>query len=59
VELIASIDASDVIEKILRHLNLWSKETSPAWAPPEPLIQDYTIEPVLKDCQWFDQAIAG
>lgn len=57
--LIALIDDNEVIERILRHLNLWPQEALPARAPPEPVIQDYILEPVLEDCQWFDKAIAG
>jgi hypothetical protein len=40
-------------------LDLWPKEAIPARAPPEPVIQDYTIEPVLEDYQFFGQAIIG
>ena len=67
--MVALIDDREVIEKILRHVNLWSEKALPARAPPEPIIQDYIIEPVLsatsgsalggEDCQWFDEAIAG
>ena len=39
------------IEKILRHLDLWPQEALSARAPPGPVIQDYVIEPILKDCQ--------
>ena len=59
MKLIALIDDNDVIEKILRHLNLRTQEALPARAPPEPIVQDYIIEPILDDYQWFDEAIAG
>ena len=59
MKLIALIDDNEVIEKILRHLNLWPQEALPARALPELIIQDYIIEPVLEDCHWFDEAVAG
>lgn len=59
MKMIALFDDNVVIEKILRHLDLWPENSLPARAPPEPVIQDYIIEPVLEDCQWFDEAIAG
>ena len=48
-KLIALIDDGEVIEKILRHLDLWPEESIPARAPPEPIIQDYIIEPFFDD----------
>ena len=59
MKMIALIDDHVVIEKVLRHLDLWPENSLPARAPPEPVIQDYIIEPVLEDCQRFDEAIAG
>ena len=57
--MVALIDDNDVIERILRHLDLWPKEALSARAPPKPVIQDYIYEPVLDDCEYFDEAIAG
>jgi len=72
MKLVALIDDNKVIEKILRHLDLWPQEALPARAPPKPVIQacpvpcsknsgtrDYILEPVLDDCEYFDKAIAG
>ena len=59
MRMVALIDDYEVIEKILRHLDLWPQETLPARAPPEPIIQDYVIEPVLDDLPFYDEAIAG
>lgn len=53
------IDDMEVIEKILRHLDLWPETSLPARAPPKPVIQDYVIEPVLNDCQYFHKAAVG
>ena len=52
--MVALIDDHEVIEKILRHLGLWPEEALPARAPPQPIIQDYTIEPVLDDLPFYD-----
>ena len=57
--MVALIDDHKVIEKILRHLDLWPEQTLPARAPPGPVIQDYTIEPVLDDLPFYEEAIAG
>jgi len=57
MRMVALIDDGEVIEKILRHLDLWPKEALPARAPPELVIQDYTIEPVLDDLPFYDEAI--
>lgn len=54
MRMIALIDDGEVIEKILRHLDLWPEEALPARAPPELVIQDYTIEPVLDDLPFYD-----
>ena len=51
MKLIALMDDKEVMEKILRHLDLWPQEALSARAPPGPVIQDYVIEPILKDCQ--------
>lgn len=59
MRLIALIDDHEVIEKILRHLDLWPEDVQPARGPPGPIVQDYIIEPILEDCQWFEEAIAG
>jgi hypothetical protein len=59
MRMIALIDDGEVIEKILRHLDLWPEEALPARAPPKPIIQDYTIEPVLDDLPFYDEAVAG
>ena len=47
--MIALIDDSAVIEKILRHLDLWPENAIPARAPPEPIMRDYVIEPFFDD----------
>lgn len=60
MKLIALIDDNEVIEKILRHLDLWPKEALPARAPPKPIIQDYVIESFFDDYQsCFDKAAVG
>lgn len=59
MKLIALIDDGEIIEKILRHLDLWPENSLPARAPPVPIVQDYIIEPVLEDYPWFDEAVAG
>ena len=45
MKIIALIDDNEVIEKILRHLDLWPQEAIPARAPPKPVMQDYVLEP--------------
>jgi hypothetical protein len=70
MRMIALIDDGEVIEKILRHLDLWPEEALLARAPPQSILQacpvpcsknsgtrDYTIEPVLEDGQYFDEAV--
>ena len=47
------------LRSALRHLDLWPENSLPARAPPEPIIQDYVIEPVLDDLPFCDEAIAG
>ena len=49
MRIVALIDESDVIERILRHLGLWAQgvRVSPARAPPE--IVERVIEPWLDD----------
>ena len=59
MKMIALIDDGEIIEKILRHLDLWPEEALPARAPPKPVIQDYLVEPVLEDCQYYDEAATG
>jgi hypothetical protein len=59
MKLIALIDDDEMIEKILRHLDLWPEDCLSARAPPKPVIQDYIYEPVTDDCEYFDKAIAG
>lgn len=59
MRMVALIDDHEVIEKILRHLDLWPEEALPARAPPEPIIQDYVIEPVPQDCPYYDEVVAG
>ncbi len=59
MKLIALIDDNEVIDKILRHLDLWPENFLSARAPPEPVIQDHAIEPVLENYQWIDEAIVG
>ena len=59
MKLVALIDDNDVIEKILRHLDLWPENSLPARAPPRPIIQDYIIEPFLDDYPDYDEAVAG
>ena len=72
MKLIALIDDNEVIEKILRHLDLWPKEAIPARAPPKPVIQacpvpcsknsgtrDYVLEPFFDGCSDYDEAGAG
>ena len=39
MKLVALIDDSAVIEKILRHLDLWPQEAIPARSPPKPIIE--------------------
>jgi hypothetical protein len=67
MKLIALIDDDEVIEKILRHLDLWPEDCLSARAPPKPVIQDYIYEPVMsatggsacggEDYQCFDEAV--
>ena len=59
MKLIALIDDNEVIEKILRHLDLWQKEAIPARAPPKPVIQDYILEPFFDGYSDYDEAAAG
>lgn len=72
MRMVALIDDDEVIEKILRHLDLWPQEALPTRAPPMnqsrvgtvqgkpgPIIQDYIIEPVLDDLPSYDEVIAG
>jgi hypothetical protein len=59
MRMIALIDDPVVIEKILRHLDLWPEESLPARAPPERITQGYVIEPFLDDLPFYDDAIAG
>ncbi|MFH1283487.1 MAG: transposase [bacterium] len=49
MKIIALIDEKEVIEKILRHLNLWEEE--PARAPPEAINTEVTYEPIYDDYQ--------
>ena len=59
MKLVALIDANDVIEKILHHLDLWPQEALPARAPPEPVIHEYILEPVLDGYSDYDGVVAG
>ena len=59
MKMIALIDDNEVIEKILRHLDLWPQEALPARAPPAPVIQEYILEPVFDDYPDYDEAVAG
>jgi hypothetical protein len=59
MKLIALIDDNEVIEKILRHLDLWPQEAIPARAPPEPVIQNYIREPFFDGYSDYDEAVAG
>ena len=47
MRVIAIIDQHDVVEKILRHLHLWSgtPPLAPARAPPDPHAGPWTREP--------------
>jgi hypothetical protein len=56
MRLVALIDDHEVIEKILRHLDLWPENSLLSRAPPRPITQDYLIEPVFDDDPWFDRA---
>ena len=59
MKLIALIDDNEVIEKILRHLELWPENSLPARAPPKPIIQDYVLEPIPEVYPDYDEAAAG
>ena len=59
MKMIALIDDNEVIEKILRHLDLWPQEALPVRAPPAPVIQEYILEPVFDDYPDYDEAVAG
>jgi hypothetical protein len=49
MKMIALIDDGGIIEKILSHLGLWPGESIPARAPPEPVTQEYVVEPFFDD----------
>ena len=49
MKMIALIDEDAVIEKILRHLGLWTPGAMPLRAPPEPVIRGYIYEPFFDD----------
>ena len=49
MKMIALIDDGQVIEKILRHLGLWTADALPVCAPPEPVIRGYIHEPFFDD----------
>jgi len=49
MKIIALIDRHDVIEKILRHLDLWTGEPFGARAPPSASTGEVLIEPWLDD----------
>ena len=49
MKLVALIDDNQVIEKILRHLGLRSRQALPVRAPPDPIMQDYVHEPFFDD----------
>jgi hypothetical protein len=49
MKMIALIDDSAVIEKILRHLGLLTADALPVRAPPEPVIRGYIYEPFFDD----------
>ena len=59
MKMIALIDESAVIEKILRHLDLWTEPSLPARAPPVPIVQNYVIEPIPEVYPDYDEAAAG
>ena len=72
MKLIALIDDNEVIEKILRHLDLWPQEAIPARAPPKLPTQacpvpcsknsgtrDYILEPFFDGYSDYDEAAAG
>ena len=49
MKMIALIDDSQVIEKILRHLGLWRRAALPVRAPPLPAAAEYIHEPFFED----------
>ena len=72
MKLIALIDDNEVIEKILRHLDLCPENPLPARAPPQSMIQacpvpcsknsgtrDYIHEPFFDGYSDYDEAVAG
>jgi len=56
---VALIDNNEVIEKILRHLDLWPQEAIPARSPPKPIMRDYILEPFFDGYFDYDEAAAG
>jgi len=59
MKLIALIDDNEVIEKILRHLDLWPQNSLPARAPPKTVMHEYTLEPFFDGYSDYDEAVAG
>ena len=57
MKLIALIDDNEVIERILRHINLWPENSLPARAPPKPVTQDYILEPFFDGYSDYDEAV--
>jgi transposase-like protein len=59
MKLVALIDDNEVIERILRHLNLWPQNSLPARAPPKTVMHEYTLEPFFDGYSDYDEAVAG
>jgi len=56
MKMIALIDESAVIEKILRYLGLWSQQALPVRAPPIQVSREYIHEPFFEDLP-FEPAV--
>jgi hypothetical protein len=54
MKFVALIDDNEVIEKILRHLNLWPENSLPVRAPPPSMIQDCIYEPFFDGYSDYD-----
>jgi len=56
MKMIALIDDGQVIEKILRHLGLWTADALPVRAPPAQVLAEYIHEPFFEDLS-FEPAV--